>query len=287
MLKLLLLIKKIHYTLLFLILECVALYSYFHSNAYNRALSIQTTSTIANHINLNVSAFSDYFKLKNQNEALATENALLHQQLNFLLQANDTTKTKNDSLIKLLLNIDPQQNILCTKVVKNTYSKQNNFITLDKGYEQGIKPNMALFNDKGIVGYTLRCSKNYTVALSVLSTSDFRTGGRLKNTDFTGSVSWDGQNYQFLHIDELPKYANIKAGDTIVTTYSNIFPENIIIGTVESFQLTSGTFYTARIKMAADMSSIRHIYATSLADQTERQELEESSTSTSTSTSTP
>lgn len=278
MLKLLLLLKKIHYTLLFIILECVALYGYFNSNAYNRAVSIQATSAISNKVNDNITAFTGYFSLNNQNQALALENARLHQKLNQLqLGTNDTALIVPDT-ISLQLKSVYADTVICAKVVRNSYSKQNNFITLNKGADQGMKPNMALFNDKGIIGYTLRCSKNYTVALSVLSIADFRTGGRLKNTDFTGSVSWDGQSYQYLKIDELPKYADIKIGDTIVTTYSNIFPENIAIGTVESFQLTSGTFYTARIKMAADMSSLRYIYATTINGQQERLEIEQSQT---------
>lgn len=276
MIKLLLLLKKIHYVMLFLTLECISLYSYTNSTPHSRSYIMQTTINLTGTLHNKITNISDYFALARQNEELAAQNAKLQSQLTKITVV-DTTSFSPDTLPPQL-NIRNNSEVISAKVIRNSYTKQNNYITLNKGTSQGIHPNMALFNDRGIVGYTLRCSENFTVALSTLNTSEFRTGGRLKGTDFTGSISWDGANYQYLTIEEVPKYADIQVGDTIITTFSNIFPENLPVGTIESYQMTSGTFYTARIKMFADMSALGYVYATTLADQQEQLQLETQTT---------
>lgn len=276
MIKLLLLLKKIHYVLLFLVLETVALYFYTHNDPYKNAAVLASTSSINASVHGNIESVKGYFSLAAQNEMLRNENA----NLRFLVDqiaAKDTMIAKKDSII---VNIDSisktNNNVIVVKVVKNSYTKQQNLITIQGGALQGVKPNMALFNADGIVGYVLRCSENFSVAMSVLNSAHFRTSGRLKNTDFTGSISWTGEDYRFVKISELPKYANLHKGDTITTTsFSNIFPPDMPIGVIEDFELASGTFYEASIRLFADLSAINYLYATEIESHDEREELEQ------------
>lgn len=266
MLKLLLLLKKIHYVLLFLVLETVALYFYANSDPYKNAILLASTASVSAGVHGQIESVKGYFDLSDQNEMLRAENAMLMDRLS-VYQREDTVGV--DSALV------PGKEVLVLKVVKNSYTKQQNLITLKGGRLQGVKPSMALFNEKGIVGYVVRCSDNYSIATSILNSAHFRTSGRLKNTDFTGSIFWDGVDYRFVKISELPKYANLSKGDTILTTpFSNIFPADMPIGVVESFELTNGTFYEAYIRLFADISSLNYLYAITIDDQIERATLQ-------------
>ena len=106
-----------------------------------------------------------------------------------------------------------------------------------------MRPDMALVAEGGIAGYIVGCSDRFSVCLSVLN-RNFRTSGKIKGDDYFGSVYWDGTSYRHLTLSEIPKYAQIHAGDTIVTTaHSSIFPPDLTIGTVESFELNNATYY--------------------------------------------
>ncbi len=272
MLKLLLLIKRLHLVLLFLIFEGVALYFFSQSTPHTRAVSSGITSEVTAYFNEKFSGVADYFALEELNEELMAQNAMLLKQISGFV-AMDSLGGVSDSLPAFFAPMDVDT-IIPARVIRNTYGRRDNFITLDKGTRDGMSPDMALFNAQGIIGYTLYCSSNYTVALSVLSASDFKVGGRLLGTEFAGLVSWDGGSYREMDIIEVPKYADLKEGDTVVTQFSNIFPDNLPIGRVVEFEPSQDIFYTARLELFADMSTLRNIYAVRLLGQNERAELE-------------
>lgn len=230
------------------------------------SVALSATSSMTSEIDSQIDHIKEYFSLEQQNQLLRAENARLMDVVN-MLSVKDSVKV--DTALRM------GAKILVLKVVKNSYTKQQNHIILKGGVKQGVKPDMALFNNDGIVGYVIKCSDNFSVAVSVLNSVHFRTSGRLQHTDFTGSISWTGENYRFVKISELPKYADLHKGDTILTTsYSNIFPSDMPIGVIDQFELTNGTFYEASIQLFADMSSLNYVYAVIIDRHDERAELE-------------
>lgn len=273
MYRFLLFLKNIQTTLLFIILEIAAGWFFFGSNPYQKAKMINTSNTVMSGLYDGTSMVKGYFNLSSENELLANENAMLRQQLS-KYQHLSTSVIAVDSLH--LIDTSLISNYIAAKVIRNYYTKPNNYITINKGRAQGIEPEMALVNESGIVGYILDCSENISVAISILNQNDFKTSGKIKNTDFTGSVTWDGGSYRTVQLSVIPKYANISPGDTIVTTeYSNIFPANYPIGVIQDFELINGTFYKANVEMFADMSQLNYVYAIKIPLQQERSELEE------------
>ena len=71
----------------------------------------------------------------------------------------------------------------------------------------------------------------------------------------------------------MPKIANIKIGDTIVTGgMSTIFPENINIGVVFKLDsLSAGNYYKIKVKLTNDMTSLRNVY---VINNTHKKEIE-------------
>jgi rod shape-determining protein MreC len=60
---------------------------------------------------------------------------------------------------------------------------------------------------------------------------------------------------------DVPRLASVRKGDTIVTgMQSEIFPENINIGTIEKYTLTIKPIITLDIKLFNDMTNLGHVY---------------------------
>ena len=77
---------------------------------------------------------------------------------------------------------------------------------------------------------------------------DFRLSARMKSNGYFGSLSWDGRDYRYAILNEIPQHVNINIGDTVETTsYSAIFPEGILVGVVSDFEKTGGDFYKIRV----------------------------------------
>lgn len=261
--------KKIYVFILFIVLEILALNFYARSTNYNRAKLLTQSNIIIGSINNSLTGISDYFGLKEQNEILLAEVVQLRNRLaNSELLNTEVVNNDNAELAPYFYS--------SAQVVGNSTNKQNNYITLNKGQREGFEANMALVSTDGcMVGYIISCSDKFAVASSVLNSS-FNTSGKIKGQDYFGSVSWNGLNHQYVQLSELPKYADINKGDTIITTsYSSIFPEGIVIGTVEDFELEKSTHYNVKVRLAANFSSLNNVLIIKYQDYAERQLLEE------------
>ena len=163
-------------------------------------------------------------------------------------------------------------------VVANSINRQQNLITLNRGLRDGVQPEMALLSPAGaMVGYVVDCSDRYAVAMSVLNTS-FRASGRLAGSDYFGSIYWDGVDPHVVVLGELSKYADPQPGDEVVTTgFSQYFPEDVLIGEVESAELNeTRTAYTVRVRLAAEMSRLTDVVLVGNRDLYEIRELQQS-----------
>lgn len=81
---------------------------------------------------------------------------------------------------------------------------------------------------------------------------------RVKGTETFGSLTWDGNDYRYALLEELPKHTVFEAGDTVVTTgYSGTFPENVPVGIIEGTSPNSNdNFYTLKVRLLTDFSQL-------------------------------
>ncbi len=277
MFKLLLFLKRIHYVLLFVALEAIAVSAFLRSNTYHRSKAIALSNVLLSGVYGKTADIGQYFGLRAENQRLLAENVRLRNELarsRYAFYGNDVVYRDGDQ--------DMQEGVqlyeyLSARVVNNRVSRRENYLTIDRGVLDGVRPEMAIVNDEGIVGYVMRCSDHFSIAVSVLNTRSFRTSGRLKGSRYDGPLYWDGADYREVILDEIPKYADLKIGDTITTTdYSYIFPPDQPIGTVASFELWNGTFYKIRVRLLADMARLGNVYVVKYLEQQERRELETS-----------
>ena len=272
MIKFFLFIKKIHFVLAFVVLEAFALHYYANSTSYTKAKLITASNYVVGGIYSQLSGIGSYFRLKRENAALNAELAELRNRLDGLLPstARDSVLSPADSAVLTDTAGRRKYEYYPAKVVNNSITRQENYITIDRGADDGMRPDMALVAEGGIAGYIVGCSDRFSVCLSVLN-RNFRTSGKIKGGDYFGSVYWDGTSYRHLTLSEIPKYAQIHAGDTIVTTaHSSIFPPDLTIGTVESFELNNATYYDVKVRLHTDIAALNNVLAVRYLDADER-----------------
>jgi len=257
--------RKYKYFLFFLLLEFVAIFFTINNNSFHKSKFISSANKITGGLYEKTSQISNYFNLKQQNEELVLENNNLKKLVEKYTSKSDSTITRT-----LIDTVKYRQKYTYTssKVHRNSYHNQNNFILINKGKDQGVKREMAVVNSKGIIGITDDVSSNYSRVQSILN-SNSKINAKLKNSFHFGTLVWNGQDYNVVQLEDIPRQANIKVGDTIITGgKSTIFPEGILIGTIQEIDTKSNT-NSIDIKLFNDMSNIGHVYIITALDKEE------------------
>jgi len=240
--------------LLFLLLLGISLFLSIQSHSFHRSKIISSANFLSGGVYQKINNFSEYLNLRTQNEALAIENAKLRS---LLFDKKDTTSAAKLDSIKGIKPTD----IIVSKVIHNSFTSQENYLTLNSGSLQGVASDMGVINSLGIVGIIDNTSRNYSTVISILNTKS-RINAKLKKSNHFGSLKWNGKNTGFVQLEDIPRLASIKKGDTIVTGgQSVIFPENINIGTIDKVEIDNQThYYTIQVKLFNDMTSLGHVY---------------------------
>lgn len=238
---------------LFVILELIAFVFIIKSHSFHQSRYLNTANSISGGILTKSTKISDYFNLSQQNKILVEENKLL---LNRLEKANQELNLKNITEIDSL---SKYQHIYA-KVIDNPYHKRNNTLTINKGSNDGIAPNMGVIVPNGIIGITLRTSKHFTIVMSLLN-SQSKINAKMKKSHHFGSLEWNGEHFDTVQFTDLPIQANIKKGDTIISGGKSVFfPEGIPIGTISDFTIKDKTYETIHINLFTDMSALNYVY---------------------------
>ena len=262
-------ILKFQFVILFIIIEFVSLSIAFQFNNYQKAKVVKIIQDIKGFYHSKILSTTEYLKLHETNEQLVLENVRLN---NILQQAYRSDEIffykKEDTIFK-------QQYYLTTaKVVNNSVNMQHNFITLNKGFEQGVKPEMAVISPDGVVGIVFGVSKRYSTVISLLNTN-LKISAKLKKDDYFGSLEWDGKDYRNAVLNEIPYHVNIRRGDTIITSgYSTIFPEGVLLGYIDDFQVEGGNFYKIKVILSTDFKNLTYISLISNLHKQEQLKLE-------------
>jgi rod shape-determining protein MreC len=240
--------------LLYLFLLVVALSFTIQSHDYHRNTTIHSTGYVTGNLLDTKSGIYDYFELKNQNDKLSKENALLRMQL---LEISDTLLGKESTFI---FSDSIPYKVFPARVIKNDFYKSDNYITIDIGNDQGIEPDMGVISPTGIVGVIDRSSDDFSRVISILN-SQISLNAQIKGTATIGSLKWDGTDPYIMSLEDVPRLARVTKGDTIITgRQSTMFPPDILIGVIKDAQLIeNGSRYKIDVELFNDMTDLDYI----------------------------
>ncbi|RYY21024.1 MAG: rod shape-determining protein MreC [Chitinophagaceae bacterium] len=272
-------IRRYFNFLFFVVLQIVALSFLFRYNKFHEAAFMGIANETTGMVGARFNSVEYYFNLKKTNDSLVKENADLRNSLAVNFENPDTTqRVVADTIPYDTLGHYRKYMWRPAKVVSNTSTLQNNYLTIERGLNQGVRKDMGVISPTGIVGTVVDVSANYAVVMSLLHRQS-RVSARMKKTGETGTIQWDGESPFFLTLINVPKSAPVAIGDSVITSqYSYLFPQGIMVGTVAAIvEDKTSNFYTMKVKPATNFSSVEYVTVAENLMKDEQKKLEEAS----------
>lgn len=219
--------------------------------------------TSANSVSATVYDWADnitgFFTLRENNDDLNRRNAELQAEV-ARLKATVNLLQEEVMAEKLVLpdNLRPYDFIVA-HVIKNSVMKADNYLTINKGSDDGVLPEMGVIDQNGVVGIVNVVGPHSARVISLLN-PNFRLSCKIKNNNNFGSLVWDGKDPRFAILEELPRHAPYKAGDTLVTSgYSAVFPDGIPVGVIEKQSGKNVDPDAIKIRLLTDFATLNNV----------------------------
>lgn len=237
---------------IYVIMSCVILFSY---NRYHSSIYFSSANSVTSSVYGMSSEVTGYFGLKKINESLQENNARLENEVLNLRQqiAEYKTLLSDTSHISQISRYD----YTSATVINNNVRYPNNFFSINRGLADGIREGQGVVDHNGVVGIVNVAGDHTALVISLLNEAQ-RFSVKLKDSEFIGSLVWQGDDPSVAYMEEVPRHANFQTGDTVVTSgYSLSFPENIPVGTVMN-RIKGGddNFYILKVRLASDFKNL-------------------------------
>jgi len=246
---------RYHFTILFLLIEALAILLLLQNNNYQNTRFVGFTRNLKGSFYEKTMKVEQYLNLREKNKQLVRENEYLRNYVASNLDNQpDTFMIQTDTVY------DQQYYYLAARVINNSVNKMHNYITLDKGKEEGVKPEMGVISSEGVVGVVRGVSDHFSTVISLLN-NELRVSAKLMNSGYYGPLNWAGRDYRYVKLMDIPLHAEINKGDSVITSgYSAIFPEGILLGYVQDFEEKGGRFYEVDVELSTDFKKLGHVF---------------------------
>lgn len=270
------LIKHNHW-FLFTLLEGISFVLIISFNNYQNAVVFTSANNIAGNLHSVITDIDSYFRLKSDNTVLIEHN---RQLLDKLEQTQSELKTLREKTVLAEHPLTRKKNngfyYKTATVVNNTLNKTDNYITINKGTSDGIKSEMGVFSEKGVVGIVYQSSENYSIVIPLLNGKS-KVNCRVKGSNSFCALQWDGNDTRYSYLVDLPRYTLFEKGDTVITSgFSSIFPADIPVGRIHNIEESEdGLFYRAKVELFVDFSSVNNVFVVGNDGKDEQEQLEQ------------
>ena len=270
--------KNAHW-LLFGLLIYLSVFLIVKNSHFQRSKYLRAVQEVTGSIYSVTNRFYSYLNLNSANADLLSRIAQLETEVysyqNQIADLTNDAKNYHASLID-----SATYHVFPAQVVKNSISLRENYLTLNKGSNDGIEPGMGVLSANGIVGVVDNTSAHFSLVVSLLNTK-YKPSGRIKRNEYNhfGLLAWDGKDAHYVHLTEIPRHIDFEYGDTVVTSgYSTVFPKGIPVGyIVDTQKKQDDNLSSIRIRLFTDFSRLNNVLIVANRFQKEQQELEERS----------
>ena len=228
------------------------------NNNYQKSAFINSSNVVVGTFYSKFNSRKDYLSLDEANTLLIEENTFLRQRLQHFESSDSTREILADTTLDYI-----RYEFISAEVVNNSTNQKNNFITLNKGAKDGIKPNMGVITSNGIVGSVLNVSEHFSTVTSILNSASITSVSLDSTNDAYGSLVW-GNNIdaRFATIKGIPNHIKAHVGQPVFTSgFSTKFPKGIKVGQISETDLASGgSFKDMRIVLSTNFFNLTHVY---------------------------
>ena len=253
-------LAKYNHWFLFLILEVASLVLLFQYNSYQGSVLFSTANAVNGRILAWDAEIESYFSLTKANEELTQRNLYLEQQVRALsgkiteiTQDSGWTKQGQMALLK-------DYRLIPAKVVSSTLNRHDNLITIDKGYEDGVRKDMGVVCGNGVVGIVYLTSNHYSVVIPTLNTAS-NISCAIHGRGYFGYLRWTGGDTKTAYVDDIPRHAHFRLYENVETSgYSSVFPPGILVGRIQHvYNSADGVSYRLQIVLSTDFGTLRNV----------------------------
>lgn len=270
--------SKLH-LLLFVLIEVIAIVWLSKASAYRNGVILSSANIVSGTVIEYANKSNEYLGLHEANIDLMAHNAKLeqeNQQLKYLLKrlgvdSLSWQRLSTDSVIRPF----PYQ-YKVAQVVGTTVSGGNNYLTIDMGKSGGVYNDMGVVSNDGVVGVVEATGSKYAKVIPLVNTKFNLNCKPSTQSDFVGTLVWEGKDLQHSLLTNLPKHAPYNVGDSVITSgYSSFFPEGLFVGTVVGEgESPNDNFRALRVKLGVPFSTLKYVYVIQNYEREERKLLE-------------
>lgn len=235
-------------------ISCVLL---LKTNPYQHHVYLTSANAVSTAVYGLIYNVTGYFHLHQINEDLHERNAMLEMEVINLRNEVDMLRLSLPDSTQIPSTVEHPFEFTMAHVISNSISQTTNYITINRGSNDGIEPEMGVIDQNGVVGIVNVVAPHSARIISLLN-PNLRLSCKVKNNDAFGSLVWDTQDPYHAVLEEMPRHVQFQRGDTIVTSgYSSVFPEGIIVGTVEEqIRDKNDNFFSLRVKLTTDFTKL-------------------------------
>jgi len=199
---------------------------------------------------------------------IIAENKRLKEQLDKLSSDRITIeeiKSENRKLKELLGLKNQIETVADYEVARVTLRSSEawlSYFIIDKGLKDGIRKNMVVVNNQGLIGSIVDCGLNWAKVETLLD-ADFSASAMIVRTRDIGVVrgNLNLMGKGLCELKYISKDSKVKVNDVVITSgMGEIFPKGIVIGKIvqvknDKFELTKNII----IKPAVDIENIEYV----------------------------
>ena len=259
---------NLHWVLL-VVCEAVALLLLFNGSLFHSFVGAAASSSVIGRIHTEGARWRSYLSLQQQNQELTAQLAALEgrylslqRHLDYLLA--DTVAPELLAIADTTAQTEVPFSFVTARVISLTYLTANNMMTIDRGANDGLKPNMGVASSHGVVGIVAQVGRNYATVVPLINESLTLSCMTLRE-GYVGNLSWRQELSPMEGLVRgLPKHAHLAVGDTIVTSgYSAIFPPGMMIGRLVG-EAPKGTRLAYKkelpVELMTDFGELHYVY---------------------------
>jgi len=262
---------KYHIFLFFLVLQVACFWLIYSNNRFHQASFVNSSNRVIGGLFAWKSNLTEYIELERVNDELSSENEKLSNRIpESFVNVNEHFVMINDTLRERKYRYKSAQ------IVNSSINKQLNYITLNKGKAEGIRPEMGVIGIDGLVGVVKDVSEHFSTVIPIINLR-FTASAELRRTGNFGLLKWDGKDHRYAALIDVPGHVDVMVGDTVVTRgASAIYPKGIPVGVVDQVEMMEGSnFHTIRVDLGVDFNKLRYVYIVENLLKEEQRQLEE------------
>ena len=248
----------------FLVLEIAAIVMLGHSSSLQNIWINRASHRVHATIWSGGESVRNYFTLDRQNKTLAAENMELSAIVREFGQKDLSYRENHiyDSRVGRF-------RMTPATIVKASRNSRHNYIILNKGSEDGIKPQAGIVTTRGVIGVVNSVGKHYSYGITLMNPR-MSVSARIGLTGTVAPLEWDGLSTDGAIMKGLPLHRQISQGDTVWTSgFSSVFPADIPIGVTGRIRQVDGSTNEVRVHLFQDFSALRYVIITENLDREE------------------